>query len=96
MCLENCPLSNNPSINYDPLDTDCFDLNLEDTCDYIEIDETKDISFSQYDLSILQMNIRGLLSKQRELSRLLFDLTGDRKIDVVILCETWLTKESEQ
>ena len=42
------------------------------------------------------MNIRGLLGKQRELSKFLFDITGEQKIDIVILCETWLTKDSEQ
>ena len=95
MCLENCRLSNKPTINYNPLETECFNFEFEDTCDYIEVEDAKDIIVDQYDLTILQMNIRGLISKQRDLSKLLFDIIGDRKIDIVILCETWLTKESE-
>ena len=38
------------------------------------------------------MNICGILSKQHELSKFLKPCLGQRKIDVVILAETWPTK----
>ena len=95
MCLGNCLLSNKLTISYDPLETECFNFSFEDTCDYIEVEDVKDLTMDPYDLTILQMNIRGLIGKQHDLSKLLFNMTGERKIDIVILCETWLTKESE-
>ena len=43
----------------------------------------------------MQYNIRGLLGKQRDLTSFLSKCTIQGRVDVVILSETWLTKESE-
>ena len=48
------------------------------------------------DLDVLQLNTHGLIGKEKELSRLLFDILRRSSVDVVILCEAWLTKESEK
>ena len=40
----------------------------------------------------LQFNIQGLLNKQGELLKLINKIAGNKKIDVVMLQETWLTK----
>ena len=95
MCLENCANSKIQDLRYDPLDTNCIGFEMSDICDYIDVADTPDIKVDQTDLLIVQLNIRGLLSKQKDLSKLLFELMGKHKIDLVILCETWLTKESE-
>ena len=96
MCLSKNVKEEDPSILQDPLDTDCFKTEFEDNCDYIDINDTCEVDCSDNDLSIVQLNCRGLIGKQVELSHLLFKLLGVRKIDIVILVETWLTHESEK
>ena len=95
MCLNNCKLNEDIHLSYDPLDTDVFEK-FADTCDYLDIESTENIGVDINDLAIMQLNSRGLISKQSELSRLLYDTLGEHKVDIVILCETWLTKESEK
>ena len=95
MCLKNIKHSRESNIPYNPLDTSCL-TGFEDTCDYIELEESKNIKIQPQDLTILQMNIHGLISKQDGLSKMLFDIIGVRALDIVILCETWLASKSEK
>ena len=96
MCLTNCVQSNKPVIVQDPLDTDCFKVEFEDDCDYIDIEDTDEVSCSVNNLAIMQLNCRGLIGKQTDLSQFLHKTLGERKVDIVILVETWLTSESEK
>ena len=96
MCLSKNAKEETSIILQDPLDTDCFKTEFVDNCDYIDIVDTIEISCTNTDLAVLQLNCRGLIGKQVELSQLLFKLLGNRKIDIVILVETWLTQESEK
>ena len=96
MCLENCYKSKVEDLKYDPLDSSCFGFELSDSCDYIDTVDTQSLEVEPTDLTVLHLNIRGLLGKQKELSKFLFELMGKNKIDMIILCETWLTKESEK
>ena len=95
MCLKNNIKSRALPKPYNPLDVECF-TEFEDNCDYIELEETESIKIYKHDLVVSQLNTRGLIGKQKELSRFLFEVLGDSTIDVVVLCETWLTKESEK
>ena len=61
------------------------------TCDYVDVEQLEGLRPNKYDLSVLQLNIRGLLNKQGGLR----DIMNRSKTDVVLLCETWLSKESE-
>ena len=73
------------------------DLGLSDGIpdyDYLSIDDTKDIGITSEDLTCLQWNIRGLISKQSELSSFLFAINGKKKVDIIMLNETWLTKNN--
>ena len=83
--------------NLDKLDHEVqhlyFGNDYIDNCDYLEQDELKDIKIYDTDLSILQLNIRGLIGKQSELSKLI-NSSNKKKIDVVILSETWVTPSS--
>ena len=64
-----------------------------DKCDYIDPDNCTDLNPSNLNFGILQLNIRGLLNHQKELSQLLQDLgIKNSKIDIVLLCETHLTR----
>ena len=63
---------------------------LNDHCDYVESSRIKDIHSSDRDLSVLQLNIRGLFNKQGQIKQFLSCDNVSLPIDVVLLCETWL------
>ena len=63
-----------------------------DVCDYLDVDEK--ISVSDSDLVILQLNIRGLYSKVYKLKELLTDSFMGKNPDIILLCETWQSKNS--
>ena len=83
-------------IDFDALGRDVIDgifrNKIDDTCDYHDTDEK--IQKSVLDISILQLNVRGLASKRDELELLLKNIEKSSMPDVVILCETWLTPSS--
>ena len=93
LCLQNSIRER----NLDKLDTfeNITSHNYTDVCDYIDIEDCKDISVDTNDLCVIKLNIRGLVNKQLELYRLLRSITQLACIDIVILVETWVTKESE-
>ena len=53
MCLKNCKQDTEFNIEYDPLQTDYFNLEIDDNCDYIDVDKTSGISDHASDLSVL-------------------------------------------
>ena len=57
-------------------------------CDYVlpEDDQNELMSSSPCDLTVMQLNIRGILNKNDHLSTVL----QENKVDVALLCETWL------
>ena len=79
-----------------PIITDKLDQSLwNDKCDYIDIESCIDLNPNNYNLAVLQLNIRSVLSKQTKLNQLLRDLENKRtKIDVLMLCETFLSKNT--
>ena len=98
MCLQNCKKSQTPDLNdkHEALKLQNWDLTCDFlyNSDYIELDNCINIESNNPDLSVLQLNVRGLIGKQQQLSDLLCKCTKKGKIDIVILVETWLTKES--
>ena len=66
------------------------EINLP-ACDYVEVEQLEGLRPYKNDLSVLQLNIRGLLNKQGRLR----DLINNGMTDIVLLCETWLNKETE-
>ena len=60
-------------------------------CKYRETVNLEDLKPKKNDLSIIQLNIRGLLNKQDQLK----NLVKDTEADVTLLCETWLTQIKE-
>ena len=63
-----------------------------DVCDYLDIDEK--ISVCDSELAILQLNIRGLYNKVGKLKELLTDSFNGKNPDIILLCETWQSKNS--
>ena len=75
--------------NYDLQDK----LNLLN-CEYVVPGDMKvDLqTASPTDLNILELNIRGMLNKQTQLITLL----DQNNVDIALLCETWLNKNTEK
>ena len=92
MCLQNSIHKR----NLDYFDTyENVNNNYSDTCDYIDVEDCKEIPVGVNDLCIIELNIRGLVSKQQDLYQLLKSIMQMECVDVVILVETWVTSESE-
>ena len=64
---------------------------------YVEIEECLDLNPNQYNLIVIQLNIRNLLSKQTELNQLMVNLENrNSKADLVLLCETFLNDKTSK
>ena len=60
-------------------------------CDYLDNENASRIKPGKNDLSIIEINIRGLLNKQDHLK----DLLRSCSPDVVLICESWLNSHTE-
>ena len=66
-----------------------------DKCNYIDVETCPNLNPNNYNLMALQLNIRSVLAHQHELKQLLRDLEKKNSpTDVVLLCETFLTKNT--
>ena len=54
-------------------------------CKYLEIENLEKSKINRNDISIIHLNIRGLLNKQDQLKRLIIDTEAD----IILVCETW-------
>ena len=70
-------------------------IELIDNCDYLDMDACKTLVTRNGDLSVLQLNVRGILNKQTEVKELLRQCTYLECVDVVLMVETWLKSENE-
>ena len=71
------------------------DDSLNDYCTYLDYEEYDELSSKGQNLSIIQLNIRGLLGKQNDLSSLI-KKRNENKIGAVLLCETWVRTETKK
>ena len=79
-----------------PLDLDELDESLwNDKCDYLDLETCINLNPKNYNLLVLQLNIRSLLVHQLELNQLI-QMTEKKNswIDIILLCETFLTKQT--
>ena len=79
-----------------PLDLDELDESLwNDKCDYLDLETCINLNPNNYNLLILQLNIRSLLEHQLELNQLI-QMTEKKnsQIDIILLCETFLSKQT--
>ena len=96
MCVGNH--SDSPSLDLNMPCPDYSSLELDhclDTCDYISLEDASLTNGAQGDLSIMQLNVHGLLSKEVDLSKLVNSCIENSKVDIVILCETLLNPLTE-
>ena len=69
------------------------DEDFIDNCDYLETDSDLDHTLGlDNELNIIQLNIRGLFGKQNTLIQETTPNNPNKKIDIYILCETWLNE----
>ena len=78
--------------DYDDVDLG-FNNPIVDTCDYVDYAE-QDGHRINLDLTILQLNSRGLLGKIDKLKSLLSDIRKSQNVHVVVLAETWLKQNN--
>ena len=70
------------------------DQSLIKPCPYLSKDQLSEIDCTKYDFNVIQLNIRGLLSKQSQLRDLIDDLRHYKiEIDAFLLCETYLNNK---
>ena len=81
---------------FDELDQEILDCkyiyDTNDNCDYTELDNG--IITNDDDLTVLNLNIRGLYSKLGNLVYLIDHVLKEKTPDVVTLSETWMTKHT--
>ena len=70
-------------------------INVNNSCDYIPLELVSTLNVADNDLITVQLNIRGLISKQIDLTKLLANCLSNSKIDVIMLCETWVTPDTK-
>ena len=66
-----------------------------DNCTYLDRTEYESLPIHDTNLTVLQPNIRGLINKQSEFSKILNN-GSTNKVDVALLCETWLRQETNK
>ena len=85
MCLH--PVSRgDDKLNRDISSLDCS-LDEFDNFDYIDVQKNIDVN----DLCLIQLNIRGMCSKQTQLKAMIDNCIENRNPHILMLCETWLT-----
>ena len=89
MCFSNELIGGKP-LSFIPENTKLTIGELDDNCDYIDIEDRIKLGCDNRSLSLIQLNIRGLLSKSSALNLLLTENVGNIRPDLVLLCETWL------
>ena len=65
------------------------DLSTIDNCIYVDRSEYDAIPIHPSKLTAMQLNVRGLINKQSKLIKLI-DNRSTNKVDIALLCETWL------
>ena len=80
----------NPELNCKVLNNINTEMGLTQ-CDYVDFESINELKPTNNDLSIMQLNIRGLLNKQDRLN----EIINECQADAILLCETWLKKQTE-
>ena len=78
----------NPELNCDVFNNIFTETGLTQ-CDYVDLDSINELKPTKNDLSIMQLNIRGLLNKQDQLN----EIINECQADAILLCETLLKKK---
>ena len=79
-----------------PLEFETIDCSLwNDKCDYYELSKLTNFNPEGYNLVVLQLNIRGMLSNLSDLRQLIITLDSKgTQVDLILLCETFLNRKT--
>ena len=87
------------NLDYETLSKKNLDITVDDSlndyCTYLDYEEYDELSSKGQNLTIFQLNIRGILGKQNELSSLI-KKGNKNKVSAVLLCETWIRLETKK
>ena len=81
-----------------PLELNNVDESLwSDKCDYLGPASCTNFNMDNYNFIMMQLNIRSILAHQSKLRQLLQTMANkNSQIDVLLLCETFLTTRTER
>ena len=81
-----------------PISLENIDNSLwSDKCDYWLAKDCDNLNLLNYNLIVLQLNVRSVLSKLTELKILLTELEKKNSpVDVILLCKTFLSSQTEK
>ena len=66
-----------------------------DKCDYYELNKVTNFNPDGYNLVVLQLNIRSMLTNLSELLQLISTLDNKgTQVDLILLCETFLNRKT--
>ena len=85
-----CFTKTKAALPLDNLNQQLLDLKIgddfTDNCDYLDIAEVKDVNIGDNDISVIQLNIRGAISKLHKLLKFV-NSCSKRKIDIILLVD---------
>ena len=81
------------TMEYDHVDLG-FNDSFVDHCDYLDYSTSTTNHDKRTDLTILQLNVRGVINKRDRLMDLFKDIRKEHRVDVALLVETWLNKNN--
>ena len=92
-----CTVAPNPLLEMENSLRDQIDLDLEyeDHCDYIEMEDLSQISTCDSTLNVTHLNIRGIIGKQNDLLKILNGYSGKTITHLATINETWLTSQNK-
>ena len=95
MCFSKRDVKLFDNLNW-PLELDSINRNLwNDKCNYMDLEDCKNLNLNNYNLVVMQHNIHSVLSNQCDLKNLLNNLSlKNSKVDIILLCETHLSKQT--
>ena len=95
MCFSKQDIKLFDNLNW-PLELNSINRNLwNDKCDYMDLEDCKNLNPNNYNLVVMQHNISSVLSNQCDLKNLLNSLSlKNSKVDIILLYETHLSKQT--
>ena len=63
-------------------------INYTGSCDYLELDNITESIFGKNNLNKLQLNMRGIISKQARFEELINGIESSHEVHALLICKT--------
>ena len=83
---------NNISSNPGNLFDSGVSCETDDTCNYLDVDTRMQLKNDPNSLTLIHLNVQGMIRKLTALTHLINNSVGKANIDAVMLCKTWLNQ----